>query len=174
MGYKDKNIERSDTMAKSKKEKTKEFIEKEKRNKLILIGSIALGLIIVFIVIFCIANRNNKTLEEKLSEKLTKMGEEFYTNFYYDEFTKDKSEEEIAESLSKFEEIGVKINLDNLLRYDNGKNQNEADTFKNEEGEACNLNNTKAIIYPKSPYGKRDYTIEVQLDCGFKDVTETE
>ena len=31
------------------------------------------------------------------------------------------------------------------------------------------MENTKVIIYPKSPYGKKDYTIEVDLVCGLED-----
>ena len=34
------------------------------------------------------------------------------------------------------------------------------------------MTNTRAIIYPTSPYGKNDYTIKVELDCGFEQTTE--
>ena len=29
------------------------------------------------------------------------------------------------------------------------------------------INGTKVTFYPKAPYGKTDYKIEVTLDCGF-------
>ena len=44
--------------------------------------------------------------------------------------------------------------------------------FKN-NGKACNNKTTRAIIYPKSPYGKKDYKVEVELDCGFDKKAET-
>ena len=41
------------------------------------------------------------------------------------------------------------------------------------EGTACNTTSTRAIIYPKSPYGRKDYTIKVELDCGFENTSES-
>lgn len=155
-------------------EKSKKMTKEEKRNKMILICSIAVVLVIVFVVVFCLTTRNNKSLEDELSESLTKMGEEFYTDFYYVEISKDKTAIEISDNLSKFKDIGIKINLDNLSRYDDGKNKEEISKFKNENGIACDITNTRAIIYPISPYGKNDYTIKVELDCGFEQTAETE
>lgn len=152
--------------------KTKEMTKEEKRNKMILICSIAVGLVIVFVVVFCLTTRSNKSLEDELSESLTKMGEEFYTDFYYVEISKGKTATEISDNLSKFKDIGIKINLDNLSRYNDGKNKEEIAKFKNEKGTACDMTNTRAIIYPTSPYGKNDYTIKVELDCGFEQTTE--
>ena len=71
--------------------------------------------------------------------------------------------------LKKYEELGIKVNLDNLSRYNNKENEELVKTFvNNKNNEACNLQDTKVIIYPKSPYNKTDYTIEVQLVCGFE------
>ena len=36
-----------------------------------------------------------------------------------------------------------------------------------ETGEECNKDETRLIIYPVSPYGKKNYTVEVNLACGF-------
>ncbi len=139
----------------------------EKKKKMIQICAIAVGLVIVLGVILFLTRGSRLSQEEKLSDSLTKMGEEFYTEFYYTEISKGKSESEVSEFLSKFQDIGIKINLDNLSRYNDGKNEDEIANFKNEDGKACNATNTRAVIYPKSPYGKKDYTVKVELDCGF-------
>ena len=74
-----------------------------------------------------------------------------------------------AEFLAKFKDIGIKVNLDNLIRH----NTEESDELKKEfvnskTNEACDTNNTKVVIYPKDPYGEKDYKIEVILECGFE------
>lgn len=33
---------------------------------------------------------------------------------------------------------------------------------------ACDVNNTRAIIYPYAPYGVLDYEIKTEFDCGFE------
>lgn len=156
-----------------KETKVKEMTKDEKRNKMVFICGIAVALVIVFVIVFCLTTGGkNKSLEDQLSDSLTKMGKEFYTEFYYVEISKDKSATEISDNLSKFKDIGIKINLDNLSRYNDGANKEEIAKFKNENGKACDMTNTRAIIYPASPYGKDDYTIKVELDCDFQTVEE--
>lgn len=149
------------------KEENNGISSQEKKKKMIQICAIAFGLIIVLIVVLFLTKGLNLSKEDKLNDSLTKMGEEFYTEFYYSEISKGKSDKEVTDFLSKFQDIGIKVNLDNLLRYNDGKNEDEISNFKNDDGKECNKTNTRAVIYPKSPYGKKDYTIKVELDCGF-------
>ena len=157
------------------KEVKKETVKKEEPvksagTKKSLAGYIfvAVALIVVFIVVFVFTNgKVGGSQEDKLSKSLTKMGEEFYTEFYYKQISQNKSAAEVAENLEKFKDIGIKINLDNLARYKDGANKEEIAKFKNSNGKECNVQSTRAIIYPKSPYGKNDYTVKVELDCGF-------
>ena len=94
------------------------------------------------------------------------MGREFYEDFYYEQV--GTSSDERTNLLSKFTDIGIKVDLDNLGRYKNGEFKEKISEFKNTKtDEKCNKTNTKVIIYPKSPYGKTDYTIKAELDCGF-------
>lgn len=155
------------------KENKKKISKSDKKKKLIQVCSIAVILIVVFAVILYLVRGSNVSLEDKLTNSLVKMGEEFYTEFYYTEITKNKSTTEVSEFLSKFKDVGIKINLDNLSRYNNNANKEEIEKFKNEKGTKCNTTSTRAIIYPKSPYGKNDYDIKVELDCGFETVEET-
>lgn len=143
------------------------------KTRMIQIIALAVGLIIIFAVILFLTRGLGVSLEDKLSNSLTKMGEEFYTDFYYTEISKNKSADEVSEFLSKFKDVGIKVNLDNLSRYNEEKNKETIETFKNEKGTKCNTTSTRAIIYPESPYGKNDYTIKVELDCGFESTSET-
>lgn len=144
----------------------------DKKKKMIQICAIAVGLIVVFAIVLWLTRGSNLSLEDSLSKSLKNMGEEFYTEFYYAEVTRDKTTTEISEFLSKFQDVGIKVSLDNLSRYEEGKNEKEIEKFKNEKGTKCNTTSTRAIIYPKSPYGKKDYTVSVELDCGFESKTE--
>lgn len=106
--------------------------------------------------------------EAQLKNKIETIGSDFYENFYYDQISSNKSNEEVTEFLERFEEIGIKVDLDNLARYDTDKYPNLEEEFLNKkESIQCDIRNTKAIIYPQKPFGKEDYKVESELDCGF-------
>lgn len=135
--------------------------------KVIQIVIIVVVLAVVLGVVFILTKGVRLSDEEKLEKSLTKMGETFYTDFYYTEISKNKTSQEVSEFLAKFQDVGIKVNLDNLSRYNDGANEDEIAKFKNGDKE-CDKTNTRAVIYPKSPYGKSDYTIKAELDCGFE------
>lgn len=154
--------------AKVVEEKKEVKVEKAKENNKNALPIVIIVVVIAVLVIgFAVFKVSGKSLKQDLTNELKTMGEEFYTDFYYTEISKNKSKNEVSEFLGKFSDIGVKVNLDNLSRYDSNKNKEKIKKFKNEKGEACNQTTSQAIIYPKSPYGKNDYRIEVDLDCNF-------
>ena len=161
-------------MAKEVKEdKTKEEVISEgthkKKSLLCMIGGIVL--IVVLIVVGCFMFLKKGGQEASLSKSLESMGKDFYENFYYTQV--GSTDEERANFLSKYETIGIKINLDNLSRYDNNKNSDKINKFANNKtNKACDRTNTRVIVYPQKPYNKTSYKIETQLDCGF-DEAET-
>ncbi len=155
-----------------KKEVKNTLSDNEKKSKMIQICLISIGLIVVLVVVMFLTRGLRLSQEEKLSKSLTDLGKEFYTEFYYDEISKGKTSDELAEFLSGFQDVGIKVNLDNLSRYNDNANEEEIAKFKNEKDEACDKTNTRAVIYPKSPYGKNDFTIKAELDCGFEKAAE--
>ena len=135
----------------------------EKNNKSVIIVVVIVIVAIVVGVILGLGKRGN---EKELESSLNKMGKNFYENFYYKQV--GSSSEERSSLLSKFSTIGIKIDLDNLSRYNDGEFKKEINKFVNSKtGEKCNKTKTKVTIYPKSPYGKTDYTVKADLDCGF-------
>lgn len=148
---------------KSKKSISKDINMNFKFNKNIVIIAVVAVVAIVAGLFLGIGKKDNqKDLEKSLQE----MSRGFYENFYYEQV--GSSADEKASLLSKFTTVGIKIDLDNLSRYNNNEFKDEISKFKNAKtNEKCNKTNTKVIVYPKSPYGKTDYTIKVELDCGF-------
>lgn len=145
----------------------KDVKETNKDNKK-LIGFIIAGVIVVAIIIVGVLFfLNKKDNQKELETSLTEMGREFYEDFYYEQV--GSSADERTNLLSKFTDIGIKVDLDNLGRYKNGEFKEKISEFKNNKtDEKCNKTNTKVVIYPKSPYGKTDYTIKTELECGFE------
>lgn len=133
---------------------------------------IALIILVILLVVAFFSLQTKGDQESKLSKKLEEVGSDFYTNFYHGQITSDKTEEESTEFLSRFNEKGIKVDLDNLSRFNEQKYSDLLETFVNKKTKiACDQKNTRAIIYPQEPYGDKDFTIKGELDCGF-DVTE--
>lgn len=143
-----------------------------KISKKIIIGVVVfIAIILIGLICALVVVGGSKNNEKKLETSIVEMGREFYENFYYEQI--GSSSDERNSLLSKFTDIGIKVDLDNLGRYKNGEFKEKISEFKNEKtDEKCNSTNTKVIIYPKSPYGKTDYTIKAELDCGFEKENE--
>lgn len=127
-------------------------------------------LLIICIIILCLLITmvfSNSTMTEKeIVNKLTNMGEVIYTQYYYPELSKGKSEKEFAEYLRNFEEKGLKFSLTELEKYSEDF-KNSISKFRSKE-KTCNKENTMVIIYPESPYTSTSFSTEIKLDCGFK------
>ena len=128
-----------------------ENIDKKK----ILIGVIALILFFIAVSLLngFIRNHNNK---KALEQALVSLGEKVYQEGYYDNLKKEPKENE---------QEGIKITLNDMFKI---VDLNSGDYFYNRKtNQACNINNSYVKIYPKSPYGVKDYELEFKLDCGY-------
>lgn len=147
------------------KQKKEKKITKLNNKKVII--AIVCAVLVVVVAVAAFFMLGNKSNEKELEVSLIEMGRDFYEDFYYDQV--GASADERTSLLNKFSTVGIKVDLDNLERYKNGKFKEEISEFVNKKtNEKCNKTNTKAVIYPKSPYGKTDYKIEAELDCGFE------
>ena len=149
----------------------KKVLEMLKENKRVLL--IGLGVVVIIIGALLIprlfATDETAKQKESLETTLKEMGKDFYENYYNDYLKEDEREE----ALSKFSDTGIKINLDNLSRYNSKVNEEKVKEFvNNETGEECDKEKTQVIIYPKAKYGKSDYELKVELVCGFKEKEE--
>ena len=138
----------------------KEFFTNKKNIKIGVIVLVAL--LVVVAAGFGLSYAFNPSKKSKLETELKEMGKSFYEDFYYDLVVNSNG----VENIKKFETTGIKVDLDNLSRQSNESKEKVKD-FVNDKNEECNKNNTKVIIYPKDPYGKTNYELEIQVDCGF-------
>jgi hypothetical protein len=150
-------------------------VENRKKSISIICGIVAAIVVMVIVILFAtgILGNKNKKVEKQLTARLEELGRNFYEDFYYNQVGKD--DEARKEFVKGYSQNGIKINLDNLARSNTTKQESILNEFKNASGEACNSSNTKVAIYPKEPYGVKDYEIKVTLDCGFdkKETTTT-
>lgn len=143
-------------------EKKEEINKESKFDKKILyiIGGVLIIIVLIFVIVKCVNNPKAKT-----TKSVKEMGKAFYTEYYYKELSNGKSKKELSDILSKFKDKGIKISINNLSLYKSGIYKERIESMRKDF--KCDGKNTKAIIYPKSPYGKNDYKIDIELQCKF-------
>lgn len=126
----------------------------DKKKLGIVIGGLVLLIIVIIVLSNIIGKANDKKNVETIEETLTSLGKEFYEEHYHVNFEDPKQ-------LANFKDTGLNISITDLnviLPLD----KDMKERLNNKE---CNLDNTKIIIVPKSPYGVKDYSLEVELAC---------
>ena len=150
-------------------------IDNKNKKLVIIIAAIvvvALAIIASIIAISFSSSKKNDQ-EEELTSSLKELGVAFYEDFYYKNI--GSSDEERATKLARYESIGIKIDLENLARYNSSVDIADIEVELQDDGtekvyfqdNECDGKSTRVIIYPKSPYGQKDYEIEIELECGF-------
>lgn len=144
-------------------------MKKIKINKKVVIMIISIIILVIFASIILFFTLNKSEDESlKLSSSLKDLGIDFYENFYYKQI--GKTDNERKEFLEKYKDIGIKISLDNLSRYKKDDMDDILKQFVNDKTkEECDRNSSMVIIYPKDPYGQKDYTVDAILACGFEE-----
>lgn len=146
--------------------KIKEFIKKIDRKYYLIAGIVVIILIVGLIIV--VSGKGKESESQKLSSELKNLGIDFYENFYYKQIGTDDKERK--EFLEKYTNIGIKVSLDNLVRYK--KDDTILEKFVNSKTKKeCDKTSSMVVIYPKEPYGKNNYTIDAMLVCGFEEVT---
>lgn len=143
----------------------------KKNKKVLIIAGVVVAIILLVVILFLIFGGNNKNQSQELSSSLKDLGITFYEDFYYNQI--GSNDEERREFLEKYKDIGIKVSLDSLSRHKKDETKQILEEFVNEEtGEECDKNSSMVVIYPREPYGKKDYSIDAKLICGFEE-TET-
>ena len=144
-------------------DKIKKIDFRKMSNKnVLIIGGTVIGVIVVLVAIFALISRSSQ--EDKLKSKMEELGKNFYENFYYKQLGKNN-----AEFLKKYETLGIKVSLDNLIRLNTEESEKLTQEFVNKKTkEHCDKTKSQVIIYPVAPYETDSYTIKTELECGFK------
>lgn len=146
--------------------KIKDFINS---HRLVCIGGAAAVLVIVIIIVVVTLLLNNNTKQEdKLKASLEALGRKYYEDYYYVSAANSDDVNEKKEFLQNFSSVGLRINLDNLLRYNDTLENKDTTEYKNKKKkEDCDRKKSMVVIYPKGEFGAKDYDIKVELVCGF-------
>ena len=133
----------------------------------IVVGIISLVAIAVVVIIIATCSLVNKSNEKELISNMEKLGSQFYEEFYYP--AQEKSQKDIKAFIAKFENTGIKVNLENIAKISKVDKELVEAMVNSKTKEKCDAQQTYAVIKPKSPYGKKDYSVEVTLECGFEE-----
>lgn len=114
----------------------------KKKNIIIVIGII----LFVFGIVLGVNVVKRNIEDKKTKNKITAIAENFYEETYY--ITSNKN------LLKTFSNIGITISLEELVEFEeaNINDYKKYDTSK-----------TIITIYPKEPYEKKDYIVEIEL-----------
>jgi len=154
-------------------EEPKKEIKKEKKakksniftKKNICIGVAVIAIVAIIVVLICFVF--NKSNEAELNKNFEIIGRKFYEENYYNGTGKDDKAR--AKFLEKFKDSGLRINLDNLSRYEFTDENGKKYEFVNKKTKnECDKEASVVVIYPQEPYGKTDYIIDAKLSCGFE------
>lgn len=132
---------------------TKNFILNDKKILLVTTGVIA---ILIVIIIFINIYKEKSVSPTTISQNLETIGQDFYENHYYSDM-----DDEQKKLLTEFKDQGIVIDLTNLEVITTLNEELKNNLIKNE----CNFDETKIVIYPKEPYGKKDYNLKIELSC---------
>ena len=133
------------------------------KKKIGIIAGVAVVVIAVVVGVILFLGRSN---EKQLNANLTKLGRQFYEEFYYP--SQEKSQEDVKAFVKKFEKTGIKINLENIAKISKVDQDLVNGMINSKTKKECDKKESTVTIYPEKPYGKSNYKIEVNLECGFK------
>ena len=134
------------------------------KKKIGIIAGVAAIVVIGIVVALIIILGGNK--EKKLNANLSALGKQFYEEFYYP--SQAKSQDDVKAFVKKFEKTGIKINLENIAKISKVDQDLVKGMINSKTKAECDKKESTVTIYPEKPYGKSNYKIEVNLECGFK------
>lgn len=97
--------------------------------------------------------------EKRAEKRLNKLAKSFYSYYYKDNSDKE-DKDKIKVFLSKYAASGLTVRLKDMKIYVDTKRVQDYRALKN-----CDEEKTKVTIYPKTPYGKDDFTIKTTMSC---------
>lgn len=130
-------------------------MEKKGNKKIIFVITIII-ILVLFLGVLVFLNLDT---EKRAETRLKQLSKVFY-KYYYEDNSDKKDKDKIKVFLSNYSSTGLTIKLKDMETYiDTKKVENYKDLKK------CNAEETKITIYPKSPYGKEDFKVELNLKC---------
>lgn len=130
------------------------------KKRIVIIISIIVLIALCALIFFCVTKKDNTKIESN-DDIIERIGRDFYENYYIKrlgELTDEK-----IEKLKRYQNIGIKITIQQLGEFNNYQYKDEIEQILNDE--KCKSEEGKIVFYPYEPYGEKDYKIEINLDC---------
>ena len=131
------------------------------------ITKVAIGALVVAIigVIGYTALQFYNMPEYRTEREMNALAKDYYENYFYDKFVNNLGDNSLFDAMGKFQENGMeRIYLRQLLVFDEDRGGKLREVFDTAHYK-CNTNTSYIKYHPKEPYGKTDYTYEVNLAC---------
>lgn len=129
------------------------------------IGIIIVFAILVIAIVVSIFIFKGGFGEKKLISNLEKLGKKYYEEIYYP--SQGASDSERVEFIKNYEKTGLSIDLDNISKNESIDQDLVKSLYNKKTNKKCDDKKTTVTYYPVKPYGKTDYKIKVNLECGF-------
>lgn len=131
---------------------------KENKKTLLIVLVLFIALIIISILNLIFDNKKSNSFDNE--EIIKSFAELYYEEGYYPQITSTFGEN-YSDKLKEYETEGIKLTLLDII-----STFGDVDEYKfYTEGNYCDFEETYAIVYPKSPYGIKDYTIDIEISC---------
>ena len=102
--------------------------------------------------------------ERQIKRKIETMATDYYENYFYKNFSETVAGGSVVDAVKGYAEKGfTKVPLKQLLLFDGGKYRGLMDEMK----KYCDVDATTMQIFPKEPYGNKNYKIEYNYSCNF-------
>lgn len=105
-------------------------------------------------------------METKIKNRVIGIGKDFYENTYYQTIV-DYNKSNNVNLFEERIETGFRFSFAVLARSSDEYESIIAEFHNDETMEPCDLQSSIVVIYPTAPYSKKDYSIGVDLVCGF-------
>ena len=142
--------------------KENKVVENNNKKIIMLAAGVIVIVLVIIGIVFGVKSCNKGNDEKKLTNNLISIGKTFYEEFYYPQM--ESIQDDVKDYMKKFENTGIKVNLANLSKV----SKVDKKLVESLSKAKCDEEKTSVRITPKSPYGKTDYDIEAELECGSK------
>lgn len=118
-------------------------------------------IVVVATIIFMNLYENSYFARNKFEE----LARRYYETSLYDNFLSEHKGEDLSVAFEKYAEFGFDIKLRQLLNSEYLMNGQNYRAYFETNVYTCDTNASSAKFIPYAPFGKKDYNLEIKLEC---------
>lgn len=131
------------------------------------ITKVAIGVLALAIVgvIGYVAVQFYNMPEYRTEREMNNLAKDYYENYFYDKFVNNVGDGSLFDAMGQHQENGMeRVYLRQLLVFDGERHGDLREVFDSAHY-TCNTNTSWVKYHPYEPYGKTDYSYEINLAC---------